>query len=215
MTDDTAKDPADDENDEPAVARLAEEIRRRRNAADLSHAQLATRIGYSRQYVSVAERPRKGLPSADLVRALDQALNTNGALIALREKAEAARRARRRSHASGLLEGMTLPISAAAAGVPGLALDTGCRADSDVVVLAPPGRFFTGTSIAARAYPASDDGRILATIPAGFVHDPFLRRPRRGLVVGVTEDKHGVGSSGWMPGRLAAAWRAHPRLHGC
>ena len=56
---------------DPAVARLTEEIRRLRKDADLSHAQLAGQIDYSRQYVSLAERPRKSLPSADLVRALD------------------------------------------------------------------------------------------------------------------------------------------------
>jgi ribosome-binding protein aMBF1 (putative translation factor) len=67
MTDDTAETTAGGGDVEPAAAQLAEEIRRRRLAADLSHAQLGAKIGYSRQYVSLAERPRKGLPSADLV----------------------------------------------------------------------------------------------------------------------------------------------------
>ncbi|MGH7511274.1 MAG: helix-turn-helix domain-containing protein, partial [Gemmatimonadales bacterium] len=43
---------------------LAEEIRKRRKTAGLSHPQLAERIGYTRQYVSLAERPKKGLASA-------------------------------------------------------------------------------------------------------------------------------------------------------
>ena len=78
------------------------------------------------------------------------------------------------------------------AGVPALALDTDGRADTEVAVQAPPGRFFTGTSIAARAYPASNDGRIMAAVPTGFADDMFLRRPRRGLVIGITENEHGV-----------------------
>ncbi len=181
---------------EPAVARLAEEIRRCRHAADLSHAQLAAQIGYSRQYVSLAERPRKGLPSADLVRALDQALSTDGALLALRGKAEAARQTRRRSRTSALVAGMSIPVPKPTAGVPGLVLETSRGSDGEVAVQAPSGRFFTGTAISARAYPAIDDGRILVAVPPGFADDPFLQRPRRGLVVGVTEDEHGVGIFG-------------------
>lgn len=83
------------EDVEPAAARLADEIRRRRKAAGLSHAQLAVKTGYTRQYVSLAERPRKGLPSVDLIRALDRALAAGGALSALRDLAERARQVRR------------------------------------------------------------------------------------------------------------------------
>jgi transcriptional regulator with XRE-family HTH domain len=198
MTDDTAETTASGGDVEPAAAQLAEEIRRRRLAADLSHAQLGAKIGYSRQYVSLAERPRKGLPSADLVRALDHGLGADGALLGLREEAETAKQARRRSRTGALVAGMSIPVPGPpSAGVPGLALDTGRSSEGEVAVQAPAGRFFTGTEIAARAYPASDDGRILATVPTGFVDDPFLRRPRRGLVVGVTEgDGHGPGLFG-------------------
>ncbi|MGM1058457.1 helix-turn-helix transcriptional regulator [Saccharothrix sp. Mg75] len=69
----------------PAGVRLAHEIRRRRTEAGLSQPQLARKIGYTRQYVSLAERPDHNLPSAELVKALDQALNGKGALTALRE----------------------------------------------------------------------------------------------------------------------------------
>jgi transcriptional regulator with XRE-family HTH domain len=71
------------------------EIRRSRTAVGLSHSELAERIGYTRQCVSLAERPRKGIPSADLIRAIDEALDSKGTLIVLREKAAAARQARR------------------------------------------------------------------------------------------------------------------------
>jgi transcriptional regulator with XRE-family HTH domain len=83
---------------EPVSAQLAEEIRRRRKAADLSHAQLAVKVGYSREYVRRAESLRKGLPWVDLVRALDNILGEDGSLLALRAQAEAARRARRRRY---------------------------------------------------------------------------------------------------------------------
>jgi hypothetical protein len=70
--------------------------------------------------------------------------------------------------------------------------DNGGGTENDIVVQAPPGRFFAGTSIAAKVFPATDNGRVLATTPQGFGESPFLRRPRRGLVIGVTENEHGV-----------------------
>lgn len=199
MTHDTADETVGDatggEDVGPAAAQLAGELRRHRLAADLSHAQLAVKVGYSREYVRRAESPRKGLPSADLVRALDHALGADSALIALREKAEVARRARRRTRTSALTAGMPVPIPAPPAGVPGLTLDTG-GTDNEVGVQAPAGRFFAGTAIPARAFPASDDGRILAAVPTGFADDAFLRRPRRGLVIGVTPGESGPGLFG-------------------
>lgn len=200
MTDHTADRPVGDscggEDVDPAATQLAEQIRGHRLAVDLSHAQLAVKIGYSREYVRRAESPRKGLPSADLVRALDQALGTDGALLALRETAEAARRARRRARTSTLVAGVPLPVEAVAAGVPGLTLDADRGSDGEIAVQAPAARFFTGTAIAARAFPASDDGRILATVPTGFAQDAFLRRPRRGLVIGVTPGESSPGLFG-------------------
>ncbi|MBM7775995.1 DNA-binding XRE family transcriptional regulator [Actinokineospora baliensis] len=68
------------------AARLAGEVRRLRKAAGLSQPQLAQRVGYTRQYVSLAERPQRNLPSVDLVRALDAALGAE--LIRLRELAK-------------------------------------------------------------------------------------------------------------------------------
>lgn len=76
-------------------AAVAFEIRRRREAAGLSQAELANRVGYSREYVSRAERPTRGLASAELARSLDAALDAGGALIALRGSAVHARLARR------------------------------------------------------------------------------------------------------------------------
>jgi transcriptional regulator with XRE-family HTH domain len=71
---------------EPAGVRLAREIRRLRCQAGLSQPQLASKIGYTRQYVSLAERPGHNLPSAEIIRALDDALDAAGTLVALREQ---------------------------------------------------------------------------------------------------------------------------------
>ncbi len=78
-----------DETSVPAAARLAQEIGRLRKVAGLSQPELAGRIGYTRQYVSMAERVGKNIPSQELVRALDKVLDANGALIALHQQAKA------------------------------------------------------------------------------------------------------------------------------
>jgi transcriptional regulator with XRE-family HTH domain len=78
-----------------AAARLAQEIRNLRKAAGLSHAQLAVRIGYTRQYLSLAEQPSRGLPAEPLVRAIDEALGANGVLDDLRQQAKAEKDGRR------------------------------------------------------------------------------------------------------------------------
>lgn len=71
---------------QPAGVRLAHEIRRLRHEAGLSQPQLARQVGYTRQYVSLAERLDHNLPSAELVRAIDRALNADNYLVALREQ---------------------------------------------------------------------------------------------------------------------------------
>ncbi|WP_214404785.1 helix-turn-helix domain-containing protein [Pseudonocardia lacus] len=78
-----------------AEAALAAEIRRRRQAAGLSQAQLASAVGYTREYVSRAEQPSKGLVSVALVEGIDNALEAGGALIELRERVEVHRLHRR------------------------------------------------------------------------------------------------------------------------
>lgn len=85
--------------DSSAAAQLAREIRRLRKDAGLSHSRLAERIGYTRQYMSLAERVGRNLPSHNLVEALDTELHANGALLELwklaRAEQGAVRRARR------------------------------------------------------------------------------------------------------------------------
>ncbi|RKT55408.1 helix-turn-helix transcriptional regulator [Saccharothrix australiensis] len=82
-----------------AAVRLAHEIRSRRRAAGLSQPQLATLIGYTRQYVSMAERPGQNLPSMGLVSAIDDALHAGGALRELRNSAKSEQVRRRRPQA--------------------------------------------------------------------------------------------------------------------
>jgi len=71
----------------PLAVQLAAEIRRWRKAAGFSEPHLAGLIRFSRQYVSLAERPRRGLPSAALVQAIDDAVGAGGELVALRQRA--------------------------------------------------------------------------------------------------------------------------------
>lgn len=188
MTDMTDQAANRDDEPDPAVARLAEEIRRRRKDADLSHAQLAGQIGYSRQYVSLAERARKGLPSADLVNALDSALRADGALVALRQQAIVARIALRRSRTHAAVAGRSDSVPVRPVELSGISLTDGGLADGETMFLGPAGRFFAGSTIQARMYSAVDDGRVMTAVPPGFADDPFLRRPRRGLVIGTTGD---------------------------
>ncbi|SDD55819.1 helix-turn-helix transcriptional regulator [Actinokineospora iranica] len=78
-----------------AAVLLYKEVKRLRKEAGLSQPELASRVGYTRQYVSLAERPNKNLPSLDLICALDEALSAGGRLTSLRERAKEERRGRR------------------------------------------------------------------------------------------------------------------------
>jgi len=83
-------DPITEDERQPATVadRLAREIKRLRLDAGLSQRILATKIGYSRQYVSMAEWEDANLPSQELVSAIDAALGANGTLTALRARAK-------------------------------------------------------------------------------------------------------------------------------
>ncbi|MQY21406.1 helix-turn-helix transcriptional regulator [Nocardia macrotermitis] len=72
---------------------LAREIKRLRLEIGLSQRALAAKIGYSRQYVPMAEWENSDLPSAELIRAIDTALCAGGELIALRARAGSRQRA--------------------------------------------------------------------------------------------------------------------------
>ncbi|WP_214406248.1 helix-turn-helix domain-containing protein [Pseudonocardia lacus] len=77
-------------------AHLAREIRRAREAAGLSQAQLAVAVGYTREYVSRAEQASKGLVSANLVECIDQVLRADGMLVELHRQVKLERAKRRR-----------------------------------------------------------------------------------------------------------------------
>ncbi|ASR39413.1 transcriptional regulator [Prauserella marina] len=64
-------------------------MRRRRKELGFSHNVLSQRIGYTRQYMSMAERVGRNLPSEAVVRAIDNALDARGSLTALWERAYA------------------------------------------------------------------------------------------------------------------------------
>ncbi len=81
-----------------AADRLATEIRRRRRAAGLSQRELARLCGYTREYISMAERLGANVPSRELVRTLDHVLDANDTLVTLRSHAVEEQRARRVVH---------------------------------------------------------------------------------------------------------------------
>lgn len=118
MSDDTTE-PVEDTS--AAAERLAQEIRRLRTQAGLSQSRLAVLIGYTPAYVSLAERPSKGLPSAAVVQAIDNALGADGALVGLREHAESAHHKRRRTAVSA---------------EPGSEIDTSATSVKDIQALA-------------------------------------------------------------------------------
>lgn len=101
-----------------ADAALAREIRRRRTAAGLSQAELANLVGYSREYVSRAERPGKGLASGDLVRVIDAVLQADGSLVALHATLHGQRLARRHPPSVGSHAPVYGCADSAAAGEP-------------------------------------------------------------------------------------------------
>jgi transcriptional regulator with XRE-family HTH domain len=78
-----------------AADRLATEIRRRRRAVGLSQRELARLCGYTREYISMAERLGANVPSRELVRTLDHVLDADGTLVTLRSHALDEQHARR------------------------------------------------------------------------------------------------------------------------
>jgi transcriptional regulator with XRE-family HTH domain len=165
-----AKPTSGDEPD-PASIRLAQEIRRRRTDDNLSQPDLAVMIGYTPQYVSLAERPRKGLPSATLVTAIDNALGASGALIELHRQAKVQRQA---LHTSKAPESAPVPSDAS----------TSANAHSDELegvddtkrrhLLASAAAITFGAALdqpIARIIAQADDQRVPTTVRVGDVRD--------------------------------------------
>ncbi|MCK2241003.1 MULTISPECIES: helix-turn-helix transcriptional regulator [unclassified Crossiella] len=180
--------PTDRDLPDGAAVALAAEIRRLRNHAGLSQKQLAAQVGYTRQYVSLAERVGGNLPSLELTLALDTRLDAGGGLLALREQARADQRALRHS----------LPAATASAQLPEfaspfpLAFPPVDRVDgSQFGISTPAGRFFAGSTIPATSYPAVEDGRVVVRVPTGLADDLTLRRPGRSLVIGAADGPAG------------------------
>lgn len=129
--------PSDGREGRAAHAALVAELRRRRKGADLSQAELADRVGYSREYVSRAERAGRGLCSADLARVLDSALDANGVLVSLHAAAKAEQRRRRRDAGEDSSDG---PVEVASGGHAVAGQDNGTAEDGDTgfMAAAPP-----------------------------------------------------------------------------
>lgn len=75
--------------------RLAGEIKSFRVRAGLSQRELADRVGYTREYISRAERHASGVPSEELVRVIDSAVSADGVLLRLHQAAKVEQHGRR------------------------------------------------------------------------------------------------------------------------
>ncbi|MEU2258152.1 helix-turn-helix transcriptional regulator [Nocardia xishanensis] len=168
--------PSDAEVDGSPAARLAQEIKRRRTGKRLSQPALAKLIGYSRQYVSLAER-NVNLPSHDIVRAIDHALGAEGQLLALWRDAKSDQQARRAARL--------------APSEPVAPYDTSHQTGAEPVLHCPAGRYFPGSVTP------------LVTIAGANIHDRVLahfedqdfdarlRQPQRALVVATVDSSDG------------------------
>ncbi|MEH1130159.1 helix-turn-helix domain-containing protein [Micromonospora sp. CPCC 206061] len=195
---------------------LGAQLARLREAAGLKQVELAARILTSRSTVANIETGHtRG--TQDFWTRVDEELGAGGELLRghaeivalIRRQREDEARSAAAARATTLTQvtptATTPPGSRAVLRHPvGSLLDGGLaapprRPDTSGMLLAlaaPAGRFFDGLTIEARVYPAVDDGRILAAVPPGYIDDQFLRRAKRGLVVGVTDSISGVQAFG-------------------
>jgi hypothetical protein len=97
-------------------------------------------VGYTPAYVSLAERARKGLPSSNIIRAIDGALNADGALLALHAEAESEQQAVRHIAVDGEGQaGQHLRRDAAVMAVAGATRDEASWPKSQAVALVDEG----------------------------------------------------------------------------
>ncbi|MFF0494509.1 helix-turn-helix transcriptional regulator [Nocardia sp. NPDC004068] len=161
-----------------AGCRLREEIKRLRIERGLSQPSLAALTGYSRQYVSRAERSHN-LPSHDLVRSLDMALGADGGLLSLWIDAKEEQKARRHT---------ALPIWASGIQFGAVATE-GFSGGS--ILRTPAGRFFSGSVTPLLSAPAVCDGeRVLLKVEG--ISGEWLSVPRRGMVVATADTAEGT-----------------------
>jgi hypothetical protein len=178
-----------------------------RKAAGLSQHELAPLVHYGRSTIANVEVGRQNVPREFWVQC-DRALAAGGQLLASADQLQTMLRHQREETA--LLDADTsghqqawatawqwqtaeqpvgpalelTPELTVMAGGPAVAPQDHPAGSSRRRALAfPPGRYFSGTQLDAMACVADDDGRIVATVPAGLTHDPLLRRAGRGMLV--------------------------------
>ncbi|MEV5835537.1 helix-turn-helix transcriptional regulator [Nocardia sp. NPDC052112] len=163
------------ENSTNAADRLASEIKRLRKAGGFSQPALANLLGYTRQYVSRAERAHN-LPSEDLVRALDRSLAADGHLLSLWREAKVEQSALRTARTTTPLLETTLT---------GIDHESSPPKDrGEQTLRTPAGRYFGGSITPVIVVPAAiNDGRIVATPTDSLRNDPILVRPHYSLIL--------------------------------
>lgn len=179
-----------------ARRRLGERLKELREDHGFTQLRLSERITYSRTALAGAETGRD-FPSLAFWKACDAALAADGELVRSYKNIKSQEKSLRLDAASpaqsndiqvGIVE------SGAGPAIDSLALIWPARHDTgvEVNVMIPGGRYFSGSSIPVKMYSAVDDGRIVTAIPKGFVNDDFMRRARRGLIIGTTIDELGT-----------------------
>jgi hypothetical protein len=177
-----------------AAGRLAlgQRLAALRKAAGFTQHTLAPHTNYVRSTVANVERGRQDVDRGFWV-TCDRVLGTDNELVEeydrLRQQARANARA---ATTPALRPGSDTALPA----YDPTSLLTGARPTTvpgahHLQMYAPAGRVFLGATIEAHVHPAVDDGHVLATVPDGYDHDPFLHQPRRGLVLGRTIGEDG------------------------
>lgn len=169
---------------------LGQKVAALRRAAGHTQQSLAPLTLYGRSTIANVETGRQRV-TRDFWTRCDQVLGANGALVGEYDRIERAYTATARGtivrqlcdHAALALDDTArVGYSLLAPTVEhAVALVDGT---TQTLVWAPPGQFYPGVEIDAQVHPATDVDRILAQVSPGYGDDPFLRRPRRGLVVG-------------------------------
>lgn len=205
----TEIEPADGDEGDVTVVRLAQEIRRRRRGAKLSQPDLAAMIGYTPQYVSLAERPHKGLPSVNLVSAIDRALEADGVLIELRRQAMVQRLA---LHSTKELDGGPTNDDAATSENDQSDTVEGVDATKRRQLIANAAAIMFGATLQqpiTRIIAQADDVRVPSTVRTGDVRD--LRTAAEMLedwdhrAGGVAVRHHVLGALRWGTGLLRSS----------
>lgn len=174
-----------------------------RVAAGYTQETFAAKTFYGRSSIANIETGRQAAPKEFWKRS-DEILHTGGILaeahdrLAERLAAGAVQRLVQQRDASRNHAVTVRTQGLHAAPAADVLLAGGMREAQQVDLVAlPAGRYFSGTDLEVRIFPAVSDGRVLAQVPPDYHNDAFVARSRRGLVIGavrspIADDLYGL-----------------------